>query len=118
MTPATKDPQRSAKSTTGQASGGFTDQERAAMQERAQELKASARGGKVDGETDALAKIAEMPKPDRALAEGLHAIIKTNVPALSPRTWYGLGFHPDESRQEPARGSGDDCYSEHQCSIR
>src|SRR5207245_10662033 len=66
----------------------------AAMKERAQELKSAARRGsradKADGESDVLAKIAEMPKPDRAMAERLHAIIKASAPALSPRTWYGM----------------------------
>jgi uncharacterized protein YdhG (YjbR/CyaY superfamily) len=64
------------------------------MRERAQELKAGAhhgpRAGKADGESDVLAKIAEMPEPDRAVAERLHAIIKASAPALSPRTWYGM----------------------------
>jgi uncharacterized protein YdhG (YjbR/CyaY superfamily) len=73
---------------------GFTDEERAAMKERARELKAAARrgprAGKADGESDVLAKIAEMPEPDRAMAERLHAIIKASAPALSPRTWYGM----------------------------
>src|SRR5213594_4032986 len=73
---------------------GFTDEERAAMKERVLELKAEARRGprakKADGESDVLAKIAEMPKPDRAMAERLHAIIKASAPALSPRTWYGM----------------------------
>ena len=76
------------------AKKGFTDEERAAMKERVQELKAEARRGprakKADGESDVLAKIAEMPKPDRAMAERLHAIIKASAPALSPRTWYGM----------------------------
>ena len=89
-----KDTQKPAKSTTGEASEGFTDEERAAMRERAQELKAEARRGpraaKTDGESDALAEIAEMPEPDRAMAERLHAIIKASAPALSPRTWYGM----------------------------
>ena len=88
------DAQKSAKSTTGERSKGFTDEERAAMKERAQELKADARRGpradKADGESDVLAKIAEMPEPDRAMAERLHAIIKASAPALSPRTWYGM----------------------------
>src|SRR6202171_763976 len=94
--PAKKDTPKSAKSTTaiGKGSKGFTDEERAAMKERAQELKAAARpgprAGKADGESDVLAKIAEMPKPDRAMAERLHAIIKASAPALSPRTWYGM----------------------------
>ena len=89
-----KDMQKSAKSATGQAPGGFTDEERAAMRERGQELKAAARrgprAGQADGESDVLAKIAEMPEPDRIMAERLHAIIKASAPALSPRTWYGM----------------------------
>src|SRR5450759_5286406 len=84
-----KDTQKSAKSTTA-----FTDEERLAMKERAQELKAAGRRGpradKADGEADVLAKIAEMPEPDRAMAERLHAIIKASAPALSPRLWYGM----------------------------
>ena len=75
-------------------SKGFTAEERAAMRERAKELKAEARRGprakKADGEREVRAKIAEMPKPDRAMAERLHAIIKASAPALSPRTWYGM----------------------------
>src|SRR6476646_3747035 len=95
MSPKT-DTQKSAKSAavTRKVVKGFTDEERAAMKERAQELKAEARRGprakKEDGESDLLAKIAEMPKPDRALAERLHAIIRASAPALSPRTWYGM----------------------------
>ena len=79
---------KSAKRTTvtGKASKGFTDEERAAVRERAQEQKAD----KADGESDVLAKIAEMPAPDRAMAERLHAIIKASAPALSPKTWYGM----------------------------
>jgi uncharacterized protein YdhG (YjbR/CyaY superfamily) len=92
--PGTKATQKSAKSATGRTSKGFTDEERAAMKERAQELKAVARrglrAGKADGESDVLARIAEMPKPDRVMAERLHAIIKASAPALSPRTWYGM----------------------------
>jgi uncharacterized protein YdhG (YjbR/CyaY superfamily) len=91
--PAKKATQQSTKRTTGKASKGFTDEERAAMKERAQELKAARRGpraGKADGESDVLAKIAEMPEADRAMAERLHAIIKTSAPTLSPRTWYGM----------------------------
>ena len=88
------DKQKPASSTTGRASKGFTEEERAALKERAQELKASARrgpgAGKADGESEALAKIAEMPEPDRVVAERLHAIIKASAPALSPRTWYGM----------------------------
>jgi uncharacterized protein YdhG (YjbR/CyaY superfamily) len=84
------DTQKSAKSTTatGKTSEGFSAEERAAMKERAQELKAEAR--RADGEKALLAKIAEMPKPDRAMAERLHAIIKASAPALSPKTWYGM----------------------------
>jgi uncharacterized protein YdhG (YjbR/CyaY superfamily) len=85
---------QSAKSTPGKASKRFTDEERAAMRERARELKAterrSSRAGKAEGESDVLAKIAEMPEPDRVMAERLHAIVKETVPALSPRTWYGM----------------------------
>jgi uncharacterized protein YdhG (YjbR/CyaY superfamily) len=75
-----------------QPSGGLSDQERAAMKERVQELKAEARAGKnrAKGEKDLLAKIAEMPEPDRAMAERLHAIITTVAPELSPKTWYGM----------------------------
>jgi uncharacterized protein YdhG (YjbR/CyaY superfamily) len=91
---AKKATQQSAKRTTGKASKGFTDEERAAMRERAQELKAAARrgprAGKADGESDVLAKIAEMAEPDRAMAERLHAIVKASAPGLSPRTWYGM----------------------------
>jgi uncharacterized protein YdhG (YjbR/CyaY superfamily) len=66
----------------------FTDEERAAMKERAQELKAEAQ--RADGESAVLAKIAEMPEPDRTMAKRLHAIIKASAPALSPKTWYGM----------------------------
>lgn len=69
------------------ASKGFTDEERAAMRERVKEEKAAA--GKAEGEADVLAKIAEMPAPDRAMAERLHALIKASAPTLSPKTWYG-----------------------------
>ena len=85
---AKKGTQKSARSTTaiGKRSKGFTDEERAAMKERAQELKAAARRGpradKADGESDVLAKIAEMAEPDRAMAERLHGIIKASAPAL------------------------------------
>jgi uncharacterized protein YdhG (YjbR/CyaY superfamily) len=91
-----KDTQKSAKSTngTGKKLKGFTDEERAAMKERAQELKAEARRGprvgKADGESDLLAKIAEMQGRDRAMATRLHALIKASAPALSPKTWYGM----------------------------
>ena len=73
-------------------SEGFTDEERAAMRERAKELKAEARANKkkAEGESDLLAKIAEMPEPDRAMAERLHEIVKANAPDLWPKTWYGM----------------------------
>ena len=75
-----------------QKSKGFTDAERAAMKERAQELKAEARANKdkAEGERALLAKIAEMPEPDLVMAERLHSIVKANAPALSPKTWYGM----------------------------
>jgi len=87
MTPK-QETQKSAQS----ANAGFTDDERAAMKERAKELKAEARAnkGKADGESDVLAKIAEMPEPDRAMASRLHAIIKASAPDLAPKTWYGM----------------------------
>ena len=84
--PAKTGTQRPAKRTTGKASKGFTDEERAAMRERARELKSAAR----HGESDVLAKIAEMPERDRAMAERLHAITKASAPPLSARTWYGM----------------------------
>ena len=93
MSPKT-DTHKSAKTATvtGKPVTGFTDEERAAMKERAKELKAEERANKdrAAGESDVLAKIAEMPEPDRAMAERLHAIIKASAPALSPRTWYGM----------------------------
>jgi uncharacterized protein YdhG (YjbR/CyaY superfamily) len=87
---AKKATQKSAKRTTAtnKKSNGFTDEERAAMKERARELKAEK--GRADGESDVLAKIAEMPKADRAMAKRLHTIIKANAPELAPRTWYGM----------------------------
>jgi uncharacterized protein YdhG (YjbR/CyaY superfamily) len=67
----------------------FTDEERAAMKETLNERR-RARSGEADGEADVLAKIAEMPEPDRGLAERIHAIVKTSAPNLAPRTWYGM----------------------------
>ena len=90
------DAQKPAESTTAvdESSEGFTAEERAAMKERARELKASSRRGPraaaADGEREVLAKIAEMPEPDRAMAERLHALITASAPALSPKTWYGM----------------------------
>ena len=82
--------QKSAKSVPAgsKPSKGFTDEERAAMKERAQELKAEA--AKADGESAVLAKIAEMQGSDRAMAQKLHAIVKASAPDLSPKTWYGM----------------------------
>ena len=87
---AKKDAQKSAK--------GFTDEERAAMKERAQELKAEARANKskAEGESDVLAKIAEMKGADRAMAKRLHAIVKASAPALSPKTWYGMPAYANQ----------------------
>ena len=92
--------QKSAKRTTGtdKTSKGFTKQERAAMKERARELKADARRGKADGESDLLAKVAEMPASDRALAERIHAIVKANAPALTAKTWYGMPAYAKEGK--------------------
>jgi hypothetical protein len=93
---AKKDTHKSAKRTTAinKKFKGFTAEERVAMKERMQELKASARRGpradKADGESAVLAKIAEMPEPDRAMGNRLHTIIKDSAPALSPRLWYGM----------------------------
>lgn len=91
---AERKPAKKGTKASGEAPEGFTAEEKAAMKERAQELKAAARRGprasKADGESDVLAKIAEMPEPDRAMAERLHAIVKASAPGLSPRTWYGM----------------------------
>jgi uncharacterized protein YdhG (YjbR/CyaY superfamily) len=100
---ARKTTQKSAKSTTAiKKSKGFTDEERDAMKERAQELKAEARRGrgadKADGERDVLAKIAGMPEPDRAMGKRLHAIIKASAPALSPRLWYGMPAYAKDGK--------------------
>jgi uncharacterized protein YdhG (YjbR/CyaY superfamily) len=77
---------------------GFTDEERAAMKERAKELKAEARGKKAraEGEADLLAKIAEMPKSDRVMAKRLHEIVKATAPDLTPRTWYGMPAYAND----------------------
>lgn len=98
-----KDTQKSAKRATASGkkeSKGFTDDERSAMKERAQELKAEARANKnkAEGESDVLAKIAEMPEPERAMAKRLHAIIKANAPALSPKTWYGMPAYAKDGK--------------------
>src|SRR5262245_58363167 len=79
---------------SSKAAKGFTDDERAAMRERVRELKAAARRGprasKLDGESDLLARIAEMPEGDRKMAERIHAVVMASAPTLSPRTWYGM----------------------------
>ena len=97
-----KAPQKSAKSATAtsKASMGFTDEERAAMKERAQELKAEARQSRdrADGERDVLAKIAGMPGSDRAMAKRLHAIMQAAAPSLSPRTWYGMPAYAKDGK--------------------
>jgi uncharacterized protein YdhG (YjbR/CyaY superfamily) len=93
-----KDAQKFTKSTTaaGKSSKGFTDEERAAMKERAQELKAEA--SKADGESAVLAKIAEMQGSERTMAKRLHAIIKASAPALSPKTWYGMPAYAKDGK--------------------
>ena len=99
-----KDTQQSAKRTTAtdKTSEGWTDEERAAMKERARELKAAVRrgprAGKADGERDVLAKLAELPEPDRAMGERLHAIITASAPALTPRTWYGMPAYAKDGK--------------------
>jgi uncharacterized protein YdhG (YjbR/CyaY superfamily) len=99
--PAKKGTQKSARSATANAkkSRDFTDEERAAMKERARELKAEARANenKAEGERAVLAKIAEMPEPDRTMGERLHAIIKASAPALSPKTWYGMPAYANQN---------------------
>ena len=92
---------RKATQKSAKTSEGWTDDERAAMKERAQEVKAERRGaraGKADGERDVLAKIAEMPEPDRAMAERLHAIVKAKAPALAPKTWYGMPAYAKDGK--------------------
>jgi uncharacterized protein YdhG (YjbR/CyaY superfamily) len=86
--------------TVNKHSEGFSGEERAAMKERAEELKAEARANKqkADGQRDVLAKIAEMPEPDRAMAERLHAIITASAPALVPRTWYGMPAYAKDGK--------------------
>jgi uncharacterized protein YdhG (YjbR/CyaY superfamily) len=97
-----KDTQRSAKSTTAtrKTTKVFTDEERDAIQERAKEVKAEARRGaaKADGEKDVLAKIAEMPESDRAMAERIHAVIKASAPTLSPKLWYGMPAYAKDGK--------------------
>jgi uncharacterized protein YdhG (YjbR/CyaY superfamily) len=102
MSPKKDPPESKSTTASSETPEGFTEEERAAMRERAQELKAAARRGsradKVDGESDVLAKIAEMPEPDRAMAERLHALIQASAPALSPRTWYGMPAYAKDGK--------------------
>lgn len=102
-TPArTREPVKGAPK-TGKTLARFTDEERAAMRERARELKAEARRASRasqadDGERDVLAKIAELPEPDRTMAERIHAIVKASAPTLSPRTWYGMPAYAKDGK--------------------
>ena len=97
----TKQPARGT-ATTRKVAKGFSDDERAAMRERVAEQKAEARrgpgAGNADGEKDVLAKIAEMPEPDRAMAKRIHAIVKASAPALSPKTWYGMPAYAKDGK--------------------
>jgi uncharacterized protein YdhG (YjbR/CyaY superfamily) len=90
------------KPTKQTAAAGFSDEERAAMRERARELKAEARrgsrAGKADGERDVLAKIAEMPDSDRAMAQRIHEIVKSCAPTLTPKTWYGMPAYAKDGK--------------------
>jgi hypothetical protein len=98
------DTRKSAKSTTAKNKTyeGFTEEERDAMKQRAQELKAAGRRGsradKADGESEVLAKIAEMQEPDRVMGERLHALIKASAPDLSPRLWYGMPAYAKDGK--------------------
>src|SRR5438094_6539176 len=96
MKPAQKGTQKSAKSTTATSKKfkGFTDEEHGAMKDRIQELRAD----KADGEGAVLAKIAEMPEPDRTMGKRLHAIIKESAPTLSPRLWYGMPAYAKDDK--------------------
>ncbi|MBA3689181.1 MAG: DUF1801 domain-containing protein [Chloroflexi bacterium] len=95
-----KDTSKSARTTTGPKSKGFSEEEKGAMRERAKELKAEARASKdkAEGESDVLAKIAEMPPADRAMAERLHALITASAPELAPKTWYGMPAYTKDGK--------------------
>lgn len=95
-----KDAKKSVKRTTTAEAEGFTDAERAAMKERAQELRTAARRGsrKADDEAAVLAKIAEMPEADRSMAERIHAIVKENAPSLAPKLWYGMPAYAKDGK--------------------
>ena len=98
------DPQKSTKSPAAvdKTAEGWTDEERAAMKERSRELKAAGRRGprgkKADEESAVLAKIAELPEPDRAMAERIHDVIKTSAPGLSPKLWYGMPAYAKDGK--------------------
>jgi uncharacterized protein YdhG (YjbR/CyaY superfamily) len=94
--PAKKSTQTSAKSATasGKRYEGFTDEERDAMKNRVEEMKVA----KADGESAVLAKISEMQKSDRAMAERIHAVMKASVPVLSPKTWYGMPAYAKDGK--------------------
>ena len=81
---------KTAKRTSGEASGTFTDEEKAAAKERVREMRRSPRASKADGERDVLEKISEMDDTDRVMAERIHAIVMASAPDLAPRTWYGM----------------------------
>lgn len=100
MSPTKATPKSPKRPAAAESPDGFTPEERAAMQERAKELKAAARrgAGKADGEADVLAKIAEMAEPDRTMAERLHAIVKASAPDLAPRTWYGMPAYAKDGK--------------------
>jgi uncharacterized protein YdhG (YjbR/CyaY superfamily) len=93
-----KDTEKTA--TSAKSYDGFDEEERAAMKERARELKVEsrARAAKQDGESDVLGKIAEMSEPDRAIAERLHALIRENAPELVPKTWYGMPAYAKDGK--------------------
>jgi uncharacterized protein YdhG (YjbR/CyaY superfamily) len=102
QTKTTKNTTSTSKRSTAKPGGtsGFTAEERAAMKERAKELKAEARASKdrEAGERDVIAKIAEMPQPDRGMAERLHEVIKATAPTLAPRTWYGMPAYTKDGK--------------------
>ena len=89
--------QTSVRRTSGRASQLLTAEERAVMRETLSERR-RARSGEADGESDVLAKIAEMPKPDRAMAERIHAIVKAKAPTLTPKTWYGMPAYAKDGK--------------------
>ncbi|MBW9207772.1 DUF1801 domain-containing protein [Mumia sp. zg.B17] len=105
---------KTADETTDQAdaAGGFSDVERAAMKERAAELRSSGRGGKkkADDLANVLAKIAEMPQPDRGMAERIHTIVTAVAPHLDPKTWYGMPAYADENGKVVCFFKGADKY--------